>query len=73
MVDETRTTRLLESCLNAEVIKHPGGKLEVKSVNLLMAGHFVPNAANYRHDIVAFVEKNLPQVNAEETNSKSSI
>jgi hypothetical protein len=58
-VSEARTMGLVQSCRDAEVLRHPGGINDCCFV-LTDIGHFIPNAANYRNDIVRFVEKNLP-------------
>jgi hypothetical protein len=55
-VSEERTTKLVQSCLDVEVLKHPGGMICLTADS----GHFIPNAANYRNDIIRFVERNLP-------------
>jgi hypothetical protein len=56
VVSEERTTSLIKSCLKPEVLKHPGGM----TTWIANAGHFIPNAGNYRTDIVKFVKKHLP-------------
>jgi hypothetical protein len=64
-VSEERSTRLMLSCTNSEVITHPGGRT---FKDTLMIGHFLPSAANRKHEMVAFIKKYLlkdAQVNGE--------
>jgi hypothetical protein len=57
IVPEARTLQLMQSCLNPEVLRHPGG---MTSITLSNVGHFIPTASNYIADITRFVEKHLP-------------
>ena len=46
MVIEERMVRLVESCVNPQVIRHQGG-------------HFIPNAGSIRNEIVEFIRKKI--------------
>jgi hypothetical protein len=46
---------LVESCLNPIVLKHTGGsRISLSQVD--ESGHFIPNAADIRTEIVQFIQ-----------------
>jgi len=53
IVNAERTQRLVESCTNASVIRHPGGIFILFHVNV---GHFLPCSGSIRRQIIAYIE-----------------